>query len=296
LIFFIPIAPAVIESVFGTLFFLFIVRSAIRRPTIARIRSFFSEPINLTLLIFYILIGFSMFVDLGRFWKCFDDWFFKWGEGVILFYLAQVFLKRKQVKSLIVVFLVSSCLLSIDGIVQKITNKDFLRGFVIVDLNHFKAIRASFNHFNDFGTFLVAMFFLNFSTMLKTKKNWLKPFLAIVCLLVLYNITFTYSRAAWVALGLGSLVFILLYPNRKFQIGAFSFLLIAIFIILLIPQSRSFVESFIERGFSIRVKVWKTALLMFKDTPLFGKGLGSFMHYVTIYGKKYELTPIYAHN
>ena len=43
LIFFIPIAPAVIESVFGVLMLLFIIRSTIERPSLDKIKSFFKN-------------------------------------------------------------------------------------------------------------------------------------------------------------------------------------------------------------------------------------------------------------
>lgn len=156
LVFFLPISNAAIESSFGFIFLCFLIKLFLVRPPLEKIKDFFSNRINLSLLIFYICILFSIFAS-GPLWKnSLKAWFFKWGEGVLLFYFAQVFLKRKYVMILLYTFLASSLLVCIDGVYQRITGMGFIRGFPMTDSGLFLAVRATFSHYNGFATYLVA--------------------------------------------------------------------------------------------------------------------------------------------
>ena len=66
LIFFLPISNAAVESSFGFILLCFILRSILKRPTLQDIKTFFRNRINLSLLIFYIIIGLSFLLRSVR--------------------------------------------------------------------------------------------------------------------------------------------------------------------------------------------------------------------------------------
>src|SRR3989338_4051853 len=154
LIFFLPISNAVIESCFGLIYLSFIARCIFKKPSLEAIKIFFRNRINLSLLVFYIAIGLSMFVSGPLFKKSFHAWFFKWGEGFLLFYFAQVFLNKKQIKFLIGLFLYSALLINIDGLYQVIEGISFIRNYPMLSHNNISASTATFSHYNDFATYL----------------------------------------------------------------------------------------------------------------------------------------------
>src|SRR3989338_6714325 len=214
LIFFLPISNAVIESCFGLIYLSFIARCIFKKPSLEAIKIFFRNRINLSLLVFYIAIGLSMFVSGPLFKKSFHAWFFKWGEGFLLFYFAQVFIKKQHIKPLIIVFLCSSFLVSLDGIYQKAIGQDFIRNFKLSQINS-RAPRATFSHYNDFAAYLAVVVFILFGLLATIKK--LLPRLALfsLFLLIFANLFITYSRGAWLSLIIVGILLMMFFTTRK---------------------------------------------------------------------------------
>jgi len=294
LVFFLPISNAAVESSFGFIFFMFMIRMFLRRPTWKEKLIFFKNRINLSLLIFYICIGLSLAVSGSFFKKSFHAWFFKWGEGVLLFYFAQIFLKNKHVKILLKVFIFSTFIICIDGLYQKISGVDFIRGFELIRQENFTAIRASFNYYNDFASFIVAMFFINWGILFYAKKLWLRLFLMCLSLLIIVNLFFTYSRGGWISFLAVYLFLTLISIDRKKKILLISFMIIFILGIISIPSLRERFLFIIKKGGDAgRFEIWKVAILMFKNSPFLGKGIGTFMEYLPKYS---NLGSQYTHN
>jgi len=296
MVFFLPISGAVIESSFGFIFLCAIVKSFLAGVKFKDIKCFFSNKINLSLLIFYICIGFSI-IAAGPLWKkSFNAWFFKWGEGVLLFYFAQIFLKKRHIRILILVLLASSFLLSIDGIYQKFMGVDFLRGFAPTQGDSgFLGIRASFNHYNGFAGYLVMAFFIAIGWIMYLKKIWVRLIVALLSFLIIINLLLTYSRGAWISFLLVSLVFIwvISYKKKKILFGLF-LIFFAIAVINISSVRERFLLIFQSGGDSDRFRVWKLAMSMVKDSPLLGKGLGLFMSFFRDYSPNILIQ--YAHN
>jgi O-antigen ligase len=160
----------------------------------------------------------------------------------------------------------------------------------------FNGIRASFNHYNDFASFLVAVFFINLGMLFKTKKPWLKMILGFLGFLVIADILFTGSRGAWLSflLAIFPLGFILYrkkQTNLIYMLCIVSFFILAVF--WLTPLTDRLFYSFKMGGDSDRLKIWRISLLMLKDSPLLGKGIGLFMDYLPKYA---YIGAEYAHN
>jgi O-antigen ligase len=226
--------------------------------------------------------------------KSFHAWFFKWGEGVLLFFFAQVLLNKEQLRALLAVFLVSTTLVVINGFYQKFTGMGFLRRFNLIQTDRFVAVRSSFNHFNSFASFLVAMFFVTAGFLAVVKKWWLKLALTILAILIICNIFFTYSRGGWLAFIFGCMYLILFCGNRKTKLLFLIFGLVFIICLFSIPVLKNRVMfSFYQSGDAGRFKMWAAAWQMFKENPLTGKGLGLFMDYLPRYT---DLGAQYTHN
>jgi len=292
LVFFLPISGATIEICVGFILFCFILRFIIEKPSGKDIKDFFKDRVNLALLIFYLCIGFSLFSSGELLGKSLRAWVTKWGEGVALFYLAQVFLNKKRVKYLIYVFLVSAFLVSIDGLYQYAVGIDFLRGFELKGANDFLSVTASFSHFNNFSTYLSVIFLLSCSVLLKIKKSWVRFSVYVLFLLLVINIFLVNSRAGLFALSVGLLAFTLFFPGKKIKFIYFFLLSACLIAVVSVPFLRENILELIKRADGGRFGIWKGAFLMFKDYPLNGRGLGLFMNHITDYG----LQPLYAHN
>ncbi len=296
LVFLLPISKAAIEINFCLIFFCFLVKLFFISPSWAKTKNFFSNRINLSLLVFYICIGLSMFSNPDLFPKSFKAWFFKWGEGVFLFYFAQVFLKRGHIKILATTLIASSFLLGIDGMYQKFMGVDFLRGFPATQADSgFLGIRASFNHYNGFASFLVVAFFINIGYIMYLKKTWIRLVVTIIPFLVIINLLFAYSRGAWISFLFVSLMLIGIVPNKKEKITLSLFLFFFTIILISIPALKErFLFIFQSGGDTDRFKVWQIAIDMFKDSPILGKGIGLFMSFFRDYSE--HLLIQYAHN
>ena len=296
LAFFLPISTAAVESSFGFILFFFIVRIILKRPTREEIKEFFRNRINFYLLIFYIAIGFSMFMS-GPLWaKSLRAWITKWGEGIALFYFAQVFLNKKQIKIILLVMIASAFLLSIDGIYQRIAGMDFIRGRVLARTTSYGnlAVSAAFHHYNDFAAFLGVMIFIAIGFLGYVKKFWQKAPLFLIFLLISTNIILTLSRGAWVSLLIVCLFLTIFIKNKKSKLLFLLFLVGFTGVILSFPSLKErFFLIVKDGGDADRFKVWKVALTMFSESPLFGEGLGLFMSH---FSKYTHLSIQYAHN
>jgi O-antigen ligase len=290
---FLPMAPAVIEVSFGFLFLCFIIKAFIIKDFRNQVRIFLSDSLNVTLLIFYLCIGLSIFAA-GPLWqKSFKPWFSKWGEGVWFFYIARYFLNQKRVKILLSIFLLSAALAGVNGVYQWIHGVGFVRGFAVTVVEgQFSAVRSTFNHYNNFATFIITMFMVSLGFLLAVKNKYIKIVISFLMALLFFNLLLTSSRAGWLGLFFGLTLFALLYPakyNKKFLIYMF---LLIFTVFLSFPKGADTIWGFIVRADAGRFEIWSAAFKMFYESPIIGQGLGLFMKKIQSYG----LGALYAHN
>jgi len=288
-----PISGAGIEICFGFIYLCFLAKFFIERPNRVKIKEFFLDRINLAVLIFYLCIGLSVLISGPYIKHSLRVWFSKWGEGVLFFYFAQIFLNKQRIKRVLTVFLASAFLLSVDGIYQWVYGVDFVRGFDLTYVEgEFSAVRATFSHFNNFAGFITVMFLIGLAFLVKIKKFWIKFILVILLALLAINLTLTHSRAGLISLLIGLTPFLVFLANRKYRVKiTLAFMLFGVIFVSL-PFSAKILADFILRADAGRIQIWKAGVSMFLDSPLLGKGLGNFMKYTSDYG----LVPLYAHN
>lgn len=299
LVFFLPISNAAIESSFGFILMFLIARVIYSRPTFKDIKIFFKDGINLSLLVFYLCIGISLFASGSLFAKGFRAWFTKWGEGMVLFYAAQIFLNKRQVKLLLGILIASTFLVCADGLYQMIIGQDFIRGFSVVVTSgqtaHLSGVTATFKHYNDFAAFILPLFFIIFAFFRRSNKMVFNIFVLSTLILLLINLFFTYSRGAWVSFLITNLLIVLFFSDKQTKRFSFFFFLIFMIGIIIIPtMGERFMYIFKKGGDVTRFRVWGTAIAMFKDSFLLGKGLGSFMGCFRQYSTTLSIQ--YAHN
>lgn len=295
LAFFLPISNAAIESSFGFIFLMFIARIIVKKPTAQDLKTFFQDKINLYLLLFYIAIGLSIFTSGSLLARSLKAWITKWGEGVLLFYFARIFLTKKEIKIILLIMVASAVLLGIDGIYQRITGFDFIRGNRLETTNYGDlAVTSAFGHYNGFAAFLGVLVSVTMGFLGQVRKLWQKSFLFLIFLLISANIILTLSRGAWIALLIVCSFLIIFYKSKENRLFFLLFLGIFTCLIFSIPMVRERFLTIIKSGGDAdRFRIWKAAFMMFKESPLLGKGLGSFTYYSSRY---MNIVPQYAHN
>ena len=292
--FFIPSSNAAVEICFGIILACFILRVIFERPRWDKAKDFFKKRLNFVLLLFFLTMGFSLLASGDLIGKSFRAWTCKWGEGVLLFYFAQFFLSKRQIKMILMVFAVTAFITTLSGLYQYSSGFDFLKGYQAIKTERFTAITASFNHWNDFATFLVAMFFIVYGFLKYSQKVAVKILLFVFLLMMALSLIFTYSRGGWLAFVLILPVSMIFFSDKKGKLIVPFFLLVLAIGVMLVPAVQCrFLMAFQVNNDADRFLLWKGAFSMLKASPVFGTGVGLFMdrlpEYSDLYGK-------YAHN
>jgi len=287
MVFMFAISNAAVEICFGVIYFFLIVRAFLWRLRLRQVKQFFLEPANLSVLIFYATIALSLFVSTD-FHKSFHAWFFKWGQGVFLFYFGRIFLKRGQVQVLLKIFAACAVLVGIDGLYQKLHGVDFMMG----NQDGSRRVGATFTNANNLAAYLIVPVFIVFSLSLSAKKWWkVIPFVGFT--LVLSCFFLTYSRGAWIGFFSGLIVWFIISSRRHKLVLLAVFAACIAFVWRAPFAHQRIVAIFQTGGDAHRFELWRAAWAMFKESPIVGKGIGLFMDQMSAYG---TLNNCYAHN
>jgi putative inorganic carbon (HCO3(-)) transporter len=294
LAFFLPISKAIIEITVTLAIFVFFIKKIVLRQSL-----FKKTYLNLPLFVFLFLSAISI-IGSNALLTSLRNLFFKLIEQILLFFvIVEVINTRQKARKIIYIMLASSFLVGVDGIFQYFTHKDFLRSRKMIFL---KRINASFYTPNDLGAYLVPMAILSLSMNFEKIKNvFLKIFNKILPLLLFINLVLTFSRGAWLGFAIG-LVFLvsiaLLLKNKQSFILAILLILILILSLPLrseIPFNK--ILDFSDAGSIDRRGLWTIAWNMIKERPIFGHGIGTFMHNFRKYDTiGYAHSVSYAHN
>jgi len=150
---------------------------------------------------------------------------------------------------------------------------------------------------NVLGSSLVLIIPIVFSLLLYTSKKAKKVGLAVSFVVMVICLTFTYSRASWLAL-VGLMIFFLMIKKRKrFIIGLVLAVISAILIFT--PSTNRRLSLVFNFGFSIKERIygWESALQMIHDHPLTGIGINTFEHVYPQYQlPQAKESLVHAHN
>lgn len=267
-----------------------------------------STPLNLPLYLFALLGYLSMVTSISIFLSL-EGLFFKMLEGVLIYFIAAETINDRKKLNLVLVFMASSILLTcVDGIFQYVTGRDFIRNYHPI----YNRIQASFGDPNSLGGWLAVMFPLILCFGITKRKHFsgkIARFLiwVLICMAA-FCLTMTYSRGAGVGTAL-ALFFLGVLKKNKFLIVAIPVVVAVSFVISVPVKERLLmiwpftVPSDIKGRLFLtatsmelsRVNLWREALSIMKDFPIFGCGLNTYSvvapGYKTSLGGGY-----YAHN
>ncbi|MGA1840019.1 MAG: O-antigen ligase family protein [bacterium] len=165
-------------------------------------------------------------------------------------------------------------------------------------------ITGTFYNSNHLASFLACLSMFLFARMIFNRPFRKKYVLKIIIILFLVSALFlTRSRGGILALIGGGIGFIPLINKKKI---AFSFMIAALVLLLLIPNPviNRLKQVQINDVYAYsRFSMWKSALSMLRDHPLFGIGIGNFEFYSYRYAfpvekawARYARVARYAHN
>ncbi|MDD4202711.1 MAG: O-antigen ligase family protein [Candidatus Omnitrophica bacterium] len=248
--------------------------------------------INIGLYGFVILALIAAFLgeDVGHSLK---KWMGVYLKNIALFFvIAETFSELKKIKRILYVISVTVVFILIDLVVQHLTGVDFVRKIPAYTANR---LNASFNNPNDFAAWLsvfipinigIWIFFSNYYK--RTKKFFYIILFFVVLCFCFWGLFYASSRGAFLGVLL-ALVFMFGFTKKKL-------FLIPMFILsFLVLMSSSDLKTRVAGSFSDnstinkdRIDLWKEALVVIEDNPLFGVGVGNYMKVTT--------SLMYAHN
>ena len=347
LAYFLPMSIAFTESFAGgTIFFFFVKRiglflchfktTVLSESTFSkRIRKFFESLFNIVRPVPNLLnvpIGiFTLICALSIFQSNYvkvsiEAFFFKLLQWTYLYFVFLECMKtKKHLKIFVFFLLLSFFLVSLSGVVQYFSGKDFIFGHPSAG----QRASSTFRHPNDFGAYLVLMipialsFILYFRDSKGQKMNFLIFRIALVILLLisLLSLGFTYSRGAWIGFTLAIIVLGLTRKKILVLCIAISLIFLSIFSPLLLETrqtkflsynksealipSQGLTESEAEKRFDFfwlflrrlnpsgRSESWREASRIISDHPFLGTGINTYSqevrNYKIVWGN-------YAHN
>jgi len=146
-----------------------------------------------------------------------------------------------------------------------------------------------------------------FSLFLDEFTYWQRLISVTVVILALYAIFQSNSRQGLLVFGLGSLTYVSIYSYFEIKklrlIAPFLSLLVLVLAIIGMLQKGPLAQYLYKESVSVRGFYWKAAVDMFKDYPLTGVGIDSYLNYFKQYRSAeypkrfgYEITSSNAHN
>lgn len=236
---------------------------------------------------------------------------------IIYFMLVEVIVNKKRLKIVLITIIASAVLMIFDSAVQYFRGIDFIRGYA------YGRLSASFATANGFAGWLevIIPLFLGLLLADKTVVKGLKTLLLVLAMLLTVCLLATYARGAWLGFIIGILLMaehIIINSSPKIKLLVLTIgagLLVAL---LILPQPiKSKISAMGRINFKwtgvtinarlkstlninegstpIRLHLWKEALMIVRDYPLFGCGLNTYSIIAKNY-KSFQLGGMYPHN
>ncbi len=273
-IFFLPISKSLLESFAGVMAFCFIVKKILRSDF-----AFIKSASSVYIALFALFSSLSL-VNSGEHMRLsVITLLFKWFEYLAVFFITQdtAFRNPRRVKSAVAVFIFGAFLACSSGLSQYLFGVEFLRHrpMIINDIGIY-SITSGFQHFNNFASYLVVVILVSLGIFMDSGSRLKHAIISALLFLSAVCIMLTYSRGGWVSL-LGGMVLMLVVLRTRRMLALFMAVLVGIF---LSPQFHDRVFSWVQfsTGFDAqRFNVWQGTLLMIKEHPFLGVGIGTFM-------------------
>lgn len=275
--FYIPISNALIETFSCLAIAAWLVKKISLRVSPRRL--FYPNVLALPVFAYFLACLVSSFFSSNRAIS-FNHLILKTTEYLLLFFIVVELSDRRFVRNILTVLVISVGLVGIDGIFQYFTNFDFLRGRSPVVPGR---INGPFYFPNDFANYIVSLLPLVAGlSFVKFKSLRIWGGLVFIAIILLACIILSASRSAWIAL-LFLLPAAALLGNKKlFFFFVALFMLISVFFPFMSDLHKSRIENFFDYKETALVGdrryLLHTAFNMFRDKPILGQGLGTFMY------------------
>jgi len=205
---------------------------------------------------------------------------------VILYLTANVFSSKQQINRAITVIIAFGGMLAVFGLLQPLTGGALLArlgfehgiGGALVRFGKITRSSAGVDNPLVFGIYMVMLILIAGSLWLSTKKK--NIILLVIIFLMITALIFTFSRSAVFAL-IGSLLFISLFLKRFKLMAGLILILSGLLLFSVLFSDSILVQRFFSQdevsriGIAIRIAQVERSLQYFKDSPLFGVGLGT---------------------
>jgi len=228
-------------------------------------------------------------------------------KGLFLFFIiVETINDRKKLRRIIWAALFGLSLVSVDGVFQYLTGKDFIRGYKLgIGFRYpgqagLRRLSASMHNPNDFASYLITVIPLVISLALYYFRGKKKLLLGLLGLIAFFCVFQTYYRGAILGFAIVAILFSIIKKDKRIAIA----LLILIFTMpFLLPKpilywmvsNPNFYDFFIEEGG--RRWHWQAAINMIKAHPFLGIGTNTFsINYDRYKIATDPLSGFYAHN
>lgn len=180
-------------------------------------------------------------------------------------------------KSLTLFIFISLFVQSADGIYQSIFGYDFFANNIA---NLKTGINGAIGNRNTYSFLMGLGFILSFVCLTKKSNTLLvNSYLSMLLVIFTFLILFSYSRAVWVALFVGLLIYIVSqskYLKAKYFIYLLIFLCIVFLIFMNIDSLSNRMNQLFTLNTSYRDKIWLKAIELIKEKPFFGWGMDTW--------------------
>lgn len=266
-----------------------IVNSDSRERFTKGLRNFFKDLLCIFMFLLFIVMSVSVLYAKEKGLAISET--IRFATYLVLFFIIKYEINSVMIKeNLLKLYLGICSLLSIMGIIQYITNIGESKRFVnFYDFGASSRITVTLTNPNNYGAFLILSIFPVIMLAINEKERRKKIYYSALSLLLLINITLTFSRNAYLGFILGCFLLVIIYSYKLiYLLGGLGVLS------LFVPQiRRRFVEILDPVQNNSRLKLWKTAIYMIKDHPILGVGNGNFVSYYDDYVFKKHRDLIY---
>lgn len=277
LVFFMPISKAFIEIFITIMLMAWVISKIVKKEKLSRL--FYPTYLNLPILLYILAVIASTFFS-SNFNISFRHLVFKTLEYLMLFFIVVEAVDKRILRNVLIIIVFSAGLLSIDGIFQYFAKWDFLRQRnIVVPVR----INASFAIANDFSAYIVTVLpLVTGISFVKFKRRWIKMPVITICIMLFICLILSATRSAWLSV-LSVIPFAMLLRHKRFALFILLLILPSVFFLTLFSNSNNDrvinILSVNETGtYTHRRYLLQIGLNMFKDKPLLGQGLGTFMY------------------
>lgn len=312
MIFTLPFSKSAVEICIAVTFTLWALNRALsydsRTPLISAFKPVDTRsnlPIYLFMIAGFLSILFSASISLSL-----KGFFSKLLKGVAVYFIAaETINDRKKLNSILIAMALSMLLIGIDGIFQFVSAKgrDFLRDYIQAG-----RVTASFSSSNGFGAWLTVMLPLAFGFICMGHKQRFKKTTTFILLILAGILTFclilTRSRGALIGSVFATAFFFMHKKKKMFLVFLTIVLAISLFSAVyfmnthlsfngdfLISAKNELVQTMLKTDI-VRTHLWREALLIIKDFPVFGCGLNTYSIVAPGYKSGLAESGIYPHN